>query len=537
MSAERVEFLVPAAMSSRVRWKLWTVLVLVVLLAWAIPTAIHKSTAVLTSHAPILIKGDSNFTSTNGVTGGNGSLSNPYLISGWDINLAQGGQYIDCAGDLCIFVCSSPYCTGIQVENTRAYFAIQNVSIHSGYLLSLDVSFSNVTNGALESSSLAGYSGMNITGSSYVTVSNDNVTMPPYNPGQHSGPMDGPGLQVDSSNHVIIMGDSFTDWENADMQFTRDNNMIISNNSFVGSSSINNSQALDMTNLVNSTIENNQVIDTDIGFTVENGGSFSGNTVSGNVFTGKGHFATEVGIMFWPQPNSNNFIISTQLSSNVITTDNLVEGRPIYYFEDCSGTNINGVSVGELLVANCSNFQASNLSFDGSAFEDIVMFSVHGGSVTNSNLDAAVLGLLSWNSDHIIVSGNNVTAGNGIQFYNTNNMLVFHNNFRNCYIYCNSQYVSGMDSHSGTVNSNSTTTTGSNNHWDNGYPSGGNFWYEYPGVDNCSGPQQNICPSPDGVGDTSFGLDQYPLMQPFIVATDPPATSAGGGGGTPPRFT
>jgi len=59
----------------------------------------------------------------------------------------------------------------------------------------------------------------------------------------------------------------------------------------------------------------------------------------------------------------------------------------------------------------------------------------------------------------------------------------------------------------------------SQNLWDNGYPSGGNFWSDFTGVDNCSGPQQNICPGPDGIGDTpytfSFNMDQYPLMKLF----------------------
>lgn len=523
MSTAESNFGLLAVMPSWAKGKLWTAPVLLLLLALVIPIVIHNSTALArTSHAPILINGDSNFTSTNGVTGGDGSLSNPYLISNWDINLAQGGQYIDCAGDICIFVCSSPYCVGIQVENTGAHFLIQNVNIHSGYLLSLDVGFTNVTNGALESSSLEGYQGVSIASSSHVTVSADNVTIPPYNPGQHSGNMDGPGMQISTSNHVTISGNSFQDWENADMQLTADNNMIISSNSFLGSSSINNSQALDMVNLTNSTIRNNQVVDTDLGFVVENGGNFTGNTISGNVFTGRGLYATEVGIMFWSQGNSANFIISTQLGSNVVTTDNLVEGRPIYYFEGCSGTSINGMPVGELIVANCSNFQASNLSFDGAAYEDIVMFSVHTGSVTNSSL-SGVLGFLSWNSDHITVSSSNVTSGVGIQLSNTNNMLVYHNNFRGCYSYCTAQSVSLMDSR------------GTSNHWDNGYPNGGNFWYEYPGVDNCGGPKQNICPSPDGIGDTPFGLDQYPLMNPVSVTVDPPAAPTGAAGGTPPR--
>src|SRR2546430_3439673 len=456
-----------------------------------------------TAHAPIFINGNADFTAANGVTGGTGTSADPYVISYWDINLHQGGQWGDCGPDPsdCILVYSAPYCLGIQVQNTRAYFVIQNVSIHDGYPNSLDISFSNVTNGQVESSNLTSYSGISIINSGNVTVSGNNVAIPQYSLGAHSGYDDGPGLQIGSSSYVTISGNSFTVWREPDIRLTGDSNLVISNNNFVGSSSTNNSQALDMTNLVNSTIQNNQITDTDLGFIVD-GGNFSGNVLSGNVFSGNGYYSTTEGISFGP---------STQLSSNIITTDNLVEGRPIYYFEQCSGTSINGVPVGELLVVNCSNFQASNLSFDGTAFEDIVMFSVHGGSVTNSDLHASVFGLFAWNSDHVTVSSNNVTSGNGIQFYNTDNMFVYHNNFL-----CAG---SGCDT--------ATDYLGTNNLWDNGYPSGGNFWWNYPGVDNCSGPQQNVCPNPDGIADTAFGHDRYPLMKPFVASPDP-SPSVGG---------
>src|SRR5438552_18857408 len=59
--------------------------------------------------------------------------------------------------------------------------------------------------------------------------------------------------------------------------------------------------------------------------------------------------------------------------------------------------------------------------------------------------------------------------------------------------------------------------------WDNGYPTGGNYWSSYTGVDNCRGSQQNVCTGPDGIGDTPYTFttwqsvvaqDRYPLMQP-----------------------
>jgi len=63
-------------------------------------------------------------------------------------------------------------------------------------------------------------------------------------------------------------------------------------------------------------------------------------------------------------------------------------------------------------------------------------------------------------------------------------------------------------------------------HWDDGYPSGGNFWSDYAGVDLYSGPEQNIL-GPDGIGDTPYPInptpsDRYPLMQPTNNPPPPP---------------
>lgn len=58
----------------------------------------------------------------------------------------------------------------------------------------------------------------------------------------------------------------------------------------------------------------------------------------------------------------------------------------------------------------------------------------------------------------------------------------------------------------------------SGNAWDDGYPSGGNYWSDYPGDDNCSGALQDVCPEPDGIGDSPYdffeGRDNYPLFEP-----------------------
>jgi hypothetical protein len=62
------------------------------------------------------------------------------------------------------------------------------------------------------------------------------------------------------------------------------------------------------------------------------------------------------------------------------------------------------------------------------------------------------------------------------------------------------------------------------NVWDDGYPSGGNYWSDYKGIDVKSGPNQDQ-PRSDGIGDTPYVIDannqdRYPLMNPYVLLGD-----------------
>ncbi|OYT26437.1 MAG: hypothetical protein B6U95_07475 [Thermofilum sp. ex4484_82] len=65
--------------------------------------------------------------------------------------------------------------------------------------------------------------------------------------------------------------------------------------------------------------------------------------------------------------------------------------------------------------------------------------------------------------------------------------------------------------------------------WDDGYPSGGNYWSDYTGVDERSGPNQDL-PGSDGVGDIPYVIDalnsdKYPLMTSHVdLDSTPPST-------------
>ncbi len=69
-----------------------------------------------------------------------------------------------------------------------------------------------------------------------------------------------------------------------------------------------------------------------------------------------------------------------------------------------------------------------------------------------------------------------------------------------------------------TINCTASTSLGT---WNETYPTGGNYWGDYSGVDVMSGPNQNV-PGSDGIGDTPYNItigastpvqqDNYPLM-------------------------
>lgn len=129
-------------------------------------------------------------------------------------------------------------------------------------------------------------------------------------------------------------------------------------------------------------------------------------------------------------------------------------------------------------------------------------------TVTGFMLENFYWGLEILNSTRCIISRNNLTAiMYPIYLKDSLNNKFYHNN-----IYRIPHY------------------TDTSNIWDNGYPSGGNYWDGYPYPDAKKGPEQNL-PGSDGIGDKPVAeeifnqgganIDHYPLMskQTFQVGT------------------
>ena len=118
--------------------------------------------------------------------------------------------------------------------------------------------------------------------------------------------------------------------------------------------------------------------------------------------------------------------------------------------------------------------------------------SINGNNITNNYGSGIWVGVAS---AYTGIIGNNITGNNpsGIWLDGgyLQNITVHHNNFID-----NAQQVTAQEL--------------TNNVWDNGYPSGGNYWSDYTGADA----------NGDGIGDTPYIIDtnnwdNYPLMEPY----------------------
>jgi parallel beta-helix repeat protein len=105
---------------------------------------------------------------------------------------------------------------------------------------------------------------------------------------------------------------------------------------------------------------------------------------------------------------------------------------------------------------------------------------------------------------------NNYGIGMKIERYCSNNTIV------NCNFYNNDWGILVMGSsniiyHNKFINNDQNAEDWGTNRWDNGYPSGGNYWDDYKGRDW----------NDDGIGDKPYDIpdnqDRYPLIDPIHI--------------------
>jgi parallel beta-helix repeat protein len=519
----------------------------------------------LTSHGPIYIEGNDNFTAANGVVAGSGTDNDPYIIEGWEI--------------------SAENANGIEIMNTTAHFVIRNCYIHDGLdNWKFGIYFNNVVNGRIENVHVENNSyGVKLYSSSNNICNNlvirKNVI--------------GIFLEWENSYNNIISNNLVENAENSGICLAFSWNNIISNNlarnngwgitlwysdnNVVSGNTVeNNSLGIYLQDSDNNRISNNIVEKngTGIDLNYSDNNTISNNITSNNSGRGIGlrggsdnnlisnnlveNNIGGISIEAEPEPEEidfpdnnlisnnvikNNYGVGIQLldSSNNLISNNLMEntawdpsevtngglGIQLWYsnnnlIENNIAENNTWVGI-ELYVSDNNriennitknnhygielgysdnNIVSNNTSENNHLYGGIYLWDSYYNLIENNIAENNDYGIsIRFSSNNNIVS-NNIAENNdyGIYIYESDNNRIYHNNFIN--------------------NTNQVRDDGSN-YWDNGYPSGGNYWSDYTGTDNYRGENQSI-PGSDGIGDTPYYIpyenincDRYPLMNPW----------------------
>ncbi|MDH5438204.1 MAG: right-handed parallel beta-helix repeat-containing protein [Candidatus Bathyarchaeota archaeon] len=185
---------------------------------------------------------------------------------------------------------------------------------------------------------------------------------------------------------------------------------------------------------------------------------------------------------------SNNFGIVLGYSNNNIIKGNTVSNA------GWSGIRIVDHSDGNLLLNNTisNNLDGLELTYanDNTLVNNIALH--------NRRYGIAV----AYSNNNVLVSNTVLNNEYGIRVSESgSNNTIYHNNFIN-----NTLQAYILLSPLNTI-------------WDDGYPSGGNYWSDYSGIDLFKGLYQNETGS-DGIGDTPYVVDEnnqdnYPLVEPW----------------------
>ena len=178
--------------------------------------------------------------------------------------------------------------------------------------------------------------------------------------------------------------------------------------------------------------------------------------------------------------------IFVESSMDSVITNNLISfnGWDGVYMHNANKTVLWGNTITSNNFSGVHIEAAYNNTLTGNTLSNNTKFGLH---LDDSSKISVVENTISWNELA------------GIGFFVVSDSFFSHNNFFN---------------HTEQIRSDDSLNT-----WDDGYPSGGNYWTNYDGTDLYSDSNQNETGS-DGVGDASYlvdknNQDRYPLLGPI----------------------
>src|SRR2546426_537952 len=526
-----------------------------------------------TPHAPIRIQSNAEFTTSNGVVGGHGTPDDPYLIAGWEITNVDTMEAIFIRDTDASFIIRDVF---VHQPPGLGFAGIRFIEVSNGRV---DES-SNVT---LAANSLSNnqFQGMLITASSNLTIESNDLSRDgaglwlsdSLNATVRGNTFDHDGLVVvgssvpTRSSHSIAV-DNLVNGK--PIRYFKEESGLVVDGLDIGQLIV-----VDSTDV---SIENVSADHADVGLELAHvqGASIRDSNFS---YNDQGIFVTDsseivfahVSVWFTNQTYLPSFPakgsgVHVASSRNVtVSLSNLSRNERAGLFVDRPSEN---VTVSDsALINNSIAIQVSSvtgLTMTGDRFDrnsaGMVITDSKDVVLRDSDIERSIWSSAGFMSImNLTVIGNRIAANMGSDCVRLTHILtVAHNAFESnqgpglcldssfdaditdnrfanntgwaLLVYSSERIQTFGNAFADNYISNGSQASDSSpnpNVWDGGYPSGGNFWSNYRGADQCSGPGQDVCNGPDGIGDIPYaiqvrGADRYPLMRPPHDDTVPP---------------
>jgi len=444
-----------------------------------------------TSHATISINGNSQFTNGSGVVWGSGIASDPYIISGWDIDATPAH--------------------GIDIQNTNAYFIVRNCHVHDGWHTYGGIHLTNCVNGILSDNICDSNNnwGILLSSSNNNMISNNTCSGNNYGLGLYS-----------SSNNTLIINTCSNIYYGIVLSASSNNNLTDNtcNSSDYGivltASTSNN-------NLTDNTCNSNDVYG--IVLSTSSNNNLTDNTCNSNDVYG----------MYLESSSNNNILFNNTCSNNL--------GQGGMRLNSSDGNTISNNTILNNMGDGISNVYSDGTIISGNtcssnitAAGGICIYYCYGNIISNNNCSSNNnLGIQLYTSSGNTISGNNCSdnlGSGGIFLYGGSGHSNDNNNISRNRVFNNIGYGVQINTGSGSNNMIWNNTfignngvgvqaydDGTNNRWNtSGSPHGyGNYW------DDLTTPDNDF----DGIVDWSYNLTGTAGAKDWYPLTTPPAPS------------